>query len=242
MRLKLIHQLEILATRNGIFNSMSFSKARVLSITAMRRNTENDCDNKGGTSDERVKALKELNQRLSQNKNKFEFFNIKEGFKLEEVKLQREMRRLQSLMHPDRFALHSFDVIRQSEFVSSHVNIYYQTLRDPYLRARHLLCLKRGVSDSDLDTEIQNYKTDQKFMERVLELNEKIESSSDDPRSLKLIELNLDNEINKLMDEIQVNFEAGHYDDVMKGLISLKYLTTCKKAASKNSEWSNNQT
>src|SRR2546421_380750 len=82
--------------------------------------------------------------RASTSSSHFELFGLPPAFTLDEEKLERSYREIQSQVHPDRFA-HAGDAERRASLQwTTRVNEAYRTLKDPLQRARHLLEL-RGV-------------------------------------------------------------------------------------------------
>ena len=104
--------------------------------------------------------------------NHFELFGLAPAFGLDEAVLERAHREIQSRVHPDRFA-HAGDAERRASLQwTTRVNEAYRTLKDPVLRAKHLLEL-HGV-DVAFETNTQ-MPTD--FLLQQLELREELESA-----------------------------------------------------------------
>ena len=102
----------------------------------------------------------------------FELFGLSPGFALEREALERSYRKIQSQVHPDRFA-HAGDAERRASLQwTTRVNEAYRTLKDPVQRARHILELQ-GV-DVAFETNTQ-MPTD--FLMQQLELREELEGA-----------------------------------------------------------------
>ena len=86
--------------------------------------------------------------------------------------LEQAYRDLQALIHPDRYAQAADAERRASLQLTTRVNEAYRTLKDPVLRAKHLLEL-RGV-DVGFETNTQ-MPTD--FLLQQLELREELEAA-----------------------------------------------------------------
>lgn len=76
--------------------------------------------------------------------NHFELFGFPTGFRIDSASLELAYRRIQTQVHPDRFAHRGETEKRLSMQWTTHVNEAYQTLKSPLPRARYLLQL-RGI-------------------------------------------------------------------------------------------------
>lgn len=76
---------------------------------------------------------------LDFNRNHFELFGLKPAFALDRVALERAYRDIQTEIHPDRFAQAGQAQQRLAMQWTARVNEAYQTLRQPFERARYLL-------------------------------------------------------------------------------------------------------
>ena len=71
----------------------------------------------------------------------FDLFGLQPAFAVDEERLERAYREIQSRVHPDRFA-HAGDAERRASLQwTTRVNEAYRTLRNPVARATHLLAL-----------------------------------------------------------------------------------------------------
>jgi molecular chaperone HscB len=82
------------------------------------------------------------------NRNHFELFGLPPAFALSRETLDQAYRRIQAEVHPDRFAPAGEAEQRLAMQWTARVNEAYQTLRQPFERARYLLELK-GVQAMD---------------------------------------------------------------------------------------------
>jgi molecular chaperone HscB len=106
--------------------------------------------------------------------NHFELFGLARAFRLESDRLERSYREIQSQVHPDRFA-HAGDAERRASLQwTTRVNEAYRALKDPVLRAKHLLEL-HGV-DVAFET---NTAMPADFLMQQMELREALESAKD---------------------------------------------------------------
>src|SRR5512145_2043291 len=102
----------------------------------------------------------------------FDLFGLAPAYALESEALERSYREIQSRVHPDRFA-HAGDAERRASLQwTTRVNEAYRTLRDPVLRAKHLLELK-GV-DVAFET---NTAMPADFLAQQMELREALEEA-----------------------------------------------------------------
>jgi len=81
-------------------------------------------------------------------KNYFELFGLPSAFRIDTARLESAYRRLQSQVHPDRFAAATDAEKRISMQWATRANEAYQTLKRPLSRARYLLAL-RGVDTQE---------------------------------------------------------------------------------------------
>jgi molecular chaperone HscB len=107
------------------------------------------------------------------HRNHFELFGLPQCFELDQAQLDQHYRRLQSEVHPDRFAAASSAERLHSMQLATHVNDAYQTLKSPLARARYLLCLQ-GV-DTEEHT---NTAMPADFLMQQMEWREAIEEAS----------------------------------------------------------------
>jgi curved DNA-binding protein CbpA len=82
-----------------------------------------------------------LNPMLDIHQNHFELFDLPASFAIDLDQLDRHYRKLQSEVHPDKFAAASPAERLRSMQLATHVNEAYQTLKSPITRARYLLHL-----------------------------------------------------------------------------------------------------
>lgn len=114
-------------------------------------------------------------------RNHFELFELAPAYAIDLAVLDQAYRRLQTLVHPDRFASAGDAERRASMQWTTRVNEAYRALKDPVQRGKHLLELQ-GV-DVAFETNTQ-MPTD--FLMQQLELREQIEQAAarKDPAAL----------------------------------------------------------
>lgn len=113
--------------------------------------------------------------------NHFELFGLAPAFAVESEALERSYREIQARVHPDRFA-HAGDAERRASLQwTTRVNEAYRTLKDPVLRAKHLLEL-HGV-DVAFET---NTAMPPEFLMQQMELREALEAATGKKDSSRL--------------------------------------------------------
>lgn len=126
-----------------------------------------------------------MNQSLSNNH--FELFNLPVQFAIDLEKLNQHYRKVQSEVHPDRFAAASGSERLKSMQLATQANEAYQTLKNPTSRARYLLHL-HGIDTQ----ENSNTAMPADFLMLQMEWREAIEDAIDS-RDVEAL--------NKLLDE-----------------------------------------
>jgi molecular chaperone HscB len=101
------------------------------------------------------------------SRNYFELFGLPRRYRVDPALLEQAYRRLQTEVHPDRFAAGSDQQKRIALQSSARVNEAYRALRDPVERARYLLELQGIDAFDETDTRLSP-----EFLERQLERRE----------------------------------------------------------------------
>lgn len=163
---------------------------------------------------------------LDFSKNYFELFGLPATYVVDMQMLRDRYRELQGLVHPDRYAATSSDAEkRQAQQAAGHVNMAFETLKEPILRAQYLLKL-HGI-DMELHSETTR---DTAFLMEQLELREELEEirSSDD--SLDLIAefmQRVSAMLKNLISSIALDFDtpsAGQLEDVRETIRKMQFL------------------
>src|SRR5207237_3337912 len=106
--------------------------------------------------------------------NHFDLFGLQPAFGVDEERLERAYREIQSRVHPDRYA-HAGDAERRASLQwTTRVNEAYRTLKNPVQRASHLLEL-HGV-DVAFET---NTAMPADFLMEQMELREELEGATE---------------------------------------------------------------
>jgi molecular chaperone HscB len=92
------------------------------------------------------------NSMLDIHQNHFELFDLPTSFLIDRALLDQSYRKLQSEVHPDRFAAGSSAERLRSMQWATHANEAYQTLKSPVSRARYLLQLNGIDTQEETNT------------------------------------------------------------------------------------------
>jgi molecular chaperone HscB len=155
-------------------------------------------------------------------RNHFALFDLPERFRLDGAALDAAYRRLQSEVHPDRFA-HGTDADRRLALqASARVNEAYRALREPVTRAEYLLSL-HGIDPRDeTDT-----KLPLEFLERQLERREQAAEAADarDVRTLSAVRGEVRAEAEELAAALAVTLDERHaYAEARTAVRELRFL------------------
>ena len=104
---------------------------------------------------------------LDFSRNHFELFDLPARYRIDAMALDAAYRKLQSEVHPDRFARGTDADRRMALQSSARVNEAYAALKDPVERARYLLTLSGVDALDETDTQLP-----MEFLERQLERRE----------------------------------------------------------------------
>ncbi|MCE9633188.1 MAG: Fe-S protein assembly co-chaperone HscB [Methylophilales bacterium] len=136
----------------------------------------------------------------------FQLFNLPQAFAIDLAVLDTQYRRLQSEVHPDRFASASDAEKRQSLQLATQANDAYQTLKDPLQRGRYLLQLK------GIDTlEESNTAMPTAFLMQQMEWREAIEDAQN-MAQLEVLQQDLREKFNSLCAKLQAALDQSHDD------------------------------
>lgn len=129
--------------------------------------------------------------RASTSSSHFALFGLTPAFSIDQERLEKAYREIQSRVHPDRFARSGDAERRASLQWTTRVNEAYRALRSPVQRASHILAL-HGV-DVAFET---NTAMPQQFLMQQMELREALEAAiaAKDPHSLAALQKSLEND------------------------------------------------
>ncbi|XP_034944701.1 iron-sulfur cluster co-chaperone protein HscB [Chelonus insularis] len=147
----------------------------------------------------------------------FEILGAKKSFDVDTKEIQQTFRKMQNILHPDRFGNKSDKEKQYSEYLSSLLNKAYSTLTNPLTRGLYLLELN-NMSIPEGKTDL-----DPKFLMEIMEKNEAVEEAAND--QTKIVDLAKENR--KTLDTLSREVaEAFKNDDIQKAqhiLLKMKY-------------------
>lgn len=158
-------------------------------------------------------------QKPDKSNNYFDVLDIKEGFEVEDRELRTKYRKLQNVLHPDRFSAKNADELEISEQYSALVNKAYSVLLQPLARGLYILQL-HGINVEEDTTE-----TDPQFLAEIMETNEEL-AMAQNPDDVRRLENDNKSMMDKLTRDVATAFSAGNIDAAKQGLIKMKYYSS----------------
>jgi molecular chaperone HscB len=157
------------------------------------------------------------------SRNYFELFGLPQRFGCDPALLEDAYRRLQTEVHPDRFAAGTEQQKRVALQSSARVNEAYRALRDPVARAQYLLSLNGIDALSETDTTLPP-----EFLERQLERREAAAdaAAARDSESIAALVAEVRREAGSLTGALAETLDDRHaFDDARTCLRELKFLS-----------------
>ncbi|TMG99665.1 MAG: Fe-S protein assembly co-chaperone HscB [Betaproteobacteria bacterium] len=157
------------------------------------------------------------------SRNYFELFGLPQRFGCDPGSLEDAYRRLQTEVHPDRFASGSDQEKRLALQSSARVNEAYRALKDPVSRAQYLLSLNGIDALSETDTQLPL-----EFLERQLERRETAAEAAGnkDSQTIASIAEDVRGEADALVDTlIHALDDDRAYSDARMRVRELKFLS-----------------
>uniref|UniRef100_A0A7M5VD22 J domain-containing protein n=1 Tax=Clytia hemisphaerica TaxID=252671 RepID=A0A7M5VD22_9CNID len=156
---------------------------------------------------------------------KLDYFQVlkKEAtFDLSAASIKQYYLKLQTHLHPDRYASRSQLEQDYSNTQSALVNLAYKTLSDPLKRGLYLLSLHGYGLDSE-----KVESSDSKLLNEIFMLNFEVDEC-DDKDEMKDLDLQVNKAIEIELKEISEAFQHEQYEMAREALIRLKYRTNVK--------------
>jgi molecular chaperone HscB len=156
-------------------------------------------------------------------RNYFDLFGLPQRFRFDPALLEQAYRRLQSEIHPDRFAAGTDQEKRMALQSSARVNEAYRALRNPVERAQYLLELHGIDAIRETDTQLPL-----EFLERQLERRENAAEAfaARDERALSAIVREVADEASVLEARLAQTFDAERAFAVARERVrELKFLS-----------------
>ncbi|HEY3180847.1 MAG TPA: Fe-S protein assembly co-chaperone HscB [Casimicrobiaceae bacterium] len=156
------------------------------------------------------------------SQNYFDLFGLPHRYGCDPASLEAAYRRLQSEVHPDRFASGSDQEKRLALQSSARVNEAYRALKDPVLRAQYLLSLNGIDALSETDTQLPL-----DFLERQLERRETADeaAAAEDSETIATLAAEVRSEADEVADGLLHVLDDEHaYADARMRVRELKFL------------------
>ena len=157
------------------------------------------------------------------SRNYFDLFQLPQRFGCDPVSLENAYRRLQTEVHPDRFAAGSDQEKRLALQSSARVNEAYRALKDPVSRAQYLLTLNGIDALSETDTQLPL-----DFLERQLERRERAAEAAgnEDSQTIASIAEDVRGEADDLVDTLIHALDHDRaYAEARMSVRELKFLS-----------------
>ena len=153
--------------------------------------------------------------------NHFDLFNLPQQFTLDTSALEQAYRRVQSQVHPDKFAAGSDTEKRVAMQWATRANEAYQTLKNPLKRATYL-CELNGV---DLQTE-SNTAMPRQFLMQQMEWRETLDEvrADKDIDGLEVLNRELREAHKAQIAEVGAKLDAGEYAAAGQAVRQLMFL------------------
>ncbi|XP_078490429.1 iron-sulfur cluster co-chaperone protein HscB-like isoform X1 [Ciona intestinalis] len=145
----------------------------------------------------------------------FTLFNLQVDFDISSPLLQNKFKKLQKLLHPDKFSLKSSAEQEISESVSSKLNKAYFCLAKPLSRGLYMLKLQGIHLGENVSAD------DPEFLMEIMELNEQIAASNEETH--KEIQATVKSHLEELTTKIAAEFRDNNLYAAKEHLIRFKY-------------------
>ncbi|XP_058830795.1 co-chaperone protein HscB homolog [Topomyia yanbarensis] len=152
-----------------------------------------------------------------ENEDFFNLLDVPKTFAVNMSVLSTNFRRLQSILHPDKFSQKSDKEKLNSLEWSSLVNKAYKTLNVPLERATYILHQKGILIDEE------NTSVDPEFLSDMMDINEQVEAA-ENVAELEAIASNLNSDVDHLYTVLYEYFDTNDLDKAKSTLVRLKYL------------------
>ena len=148
----------------------------------------------------------------------FALFDLRPEFNLDVMELESRYLALQQQFHPDRFAGKSGAEKLSAQSRAADINLAYETLKDPLLRANHILRL------SGVDFDIARDRTvhDQDILIEMMERREELECA--EPAKLAVIGQRLELDIAALLQNLSQLIAEEKWDKCTVAMLRFQYL------------------
>ncbi|HEY1188340.1 MAG TPA: Fe-S protein assembly co-chaperone HscB [Gemmata sp.] len=131
----------------------------------------------------------------------FHRLGLQRRFNVDGAELERAYLTRSRMVHPDYHLAGASSDLNASLELSAALNEAYNNLRDPFLRAEHLLALEGGPSAAE------QKQVPAAFLAEMLDAREEIETAKGDPAETERLEAAFGARFNKLLIEAGAEFE-----------------------------------
>lgn len=131
----------------------------------------------------------------------FHRLGLPRRFAVDAAELERAYLARSRAVHPDYHLSGSSSDLNASLELSAALNEAYNNLRDPFLRAEHLLALEGGPSAGE------QKQVPPAFLAEMLDAREEIEAAKGNPGATERLELAFGERLDGLMSEVAIEFE-----------------------------------
>lgn len=149
----------------------------------------------------------------------FQLFSLTPAFDLDTEALTPRYRELQKQFHPDRFAAEPADVQRAAVQKAADINAAFAALRDPVLRARHLLALAGHTLNIESST-----VSDTDFLMAQMELREQLEEA-DDPGQLASLREEAEDWLASLGREFAIDYRDADWSEAADTVRKMQFMS-----------------
>ncbi|KAF5285770.1 hypothetical protein FQR65_LT13049 [Abscondita terminalis] len=160
-------------------------------------------------------------QKPPDTSNYFTVLNIDQTFDIDHKLLTNKYRRMQSVLHPDKYSNKSREEQEISSRYSSLVNNAYNTLRAPLKRAVHLLNLHGENVDEDQKI------VDPEFLALIMELNEEIDAATT-PKQLRDLDDKNRKELETIRATLSSHFKQLKVKEAKDEVMKMKYYNSIR--------------
>ena len=148
-----------------------------------------------------------------EKQNYFEIFSLPVQFVIDLEDLEDAYLEMQQKYHPDYN-------LQINQDYSALINQAYKILKDPLGRANYLAKILFNIS---IDKE-DGLKPSMKILTEMMELQESLEDSQENPTEFAKIRHNIKLDIIKSFNEFSMNIEQKNKEESLQNLIKIKYL------------------
>jgi len=159
--------------------------------------------------------------------NYFELFGIRPTFRIDEQVVEEAYLKLQTLLHPDRFAAASETERRIAAQKSAYLNEAYQVLIDSCSRADYLLQLQGYTSDAEA------LLSDDDFLMQQMEYRERLAdlAMTQSDKEISILCDEIEQQSTKMNQDFEQAYDASLFDTAQSLLAQMRFMKKLKAEA-----------